>query len=475
MNTRKFPDTLTLIFSIMILFTILTWIIPAGEFEHEKIHGKTSIIPGTYHKVEQSPQHIHIFLGPIKGFISAADIIGFVFIVGGVFYIINATGAINALLFQIIEKSKKNKTLKSMVIPITMLFFSLGGATFGMAEETLVFIMITIPLALALGYDSIVGLSIPFIGASVGFAGAFMNPFTVGIAQGIAEVELFSGMAYRAFVWLIYSGIGIGFVMWYARRIEKDFSKSLVGHIDYGKDLTNLSPEEYALTGKRKTILYLLLFALILLVFGAQGEDHIGNLFGFSTGISGWYINEITALFVVLGLASGLVYRMNPETIVKNFGRGAGEMVMPAILIGFAKSILIIASDGKIIDTILYWVSSGAEGLHPAVSVQIMLYVQGFINTFVPSGSGQAALTMPLMAPLADVLGFTRQTAVLAYQFGDGITNMIIPTSAVLMGVLQIGKIPFNKWFRFILPLVIILYIVSMLLLIPPVMFFDWS
>lgn len=476
MKSKKFPDTLTLIFILLLFATVLTWFIPAGEFDRAKINGKDAVVPGSYHEVEQSPQHIQVFIAPIKGFIAQAEVIGFIFLIGGVFFIINSTGAINAGLFKIIDLSKNSPTLKAFVIPLLMTFFSIGGATFGMAEETLVFIMMTIPLAIALGFDSIVGLSIAFVGAALGFAGAFFNPFTVGVAQGIAELAPFSGLSYRLIVWLVYTAVGILYVFVYARRVEKDFSKSLVGKIDYGKDLTDTPAADKNFNTKRILILGLLFLSIIALAIGVQQDNpaQLASLpyflrnfreFFIGFGMNDWYIIEISALFLGLGLLTGLIYGYNAQTMVNHFWEGCKEMVIPAVLVAFARGILVIAEDGKIIDTVLFWISEGAEDLPAMISVQIMFLVQGLINTFIPSGSGQAALTMPIMAPLADVLGFSRQTAVLAFQFGDGITNMIIPTSAVLMGVLQIAKIPFNKWFKFILPLVIILYLVSMILL----------
>lgn len=468
-NTRKFPDTLVIIFSFMILFTILTWVVPAGEFDRELVNGKNVIIPNTYHKVEQSPKLIELFIMPIKGFVSAAEIIGFILIVGGVFTIINYTGAINAVLFKIIKASKTNPTLKKMVIPIIMFFFSLGGATFGMAEETLVFIMITIPLCISLGYDSIVGVSVAFIGAAVGFAGAFFNPFTIGIAQGIAEIPIFSGWEFRVLVWLIFTIAGILYVSYYARKVEKDPIKSLVGDIEYDDKVMNLEEQDLQLNGRRIAILGLFAFSILLLVVGVQTKPLIFDW------LSNWYIEEISALFLALGIASGLIYGIGPSKMVSYFGEGARDMAMAALIVGFAKSIILIGEEGKIIDTILYSVSTLGEDLPNYISVQLMFLVQTGINFFVPSGSGQAALTMPLMAPLSDILGISRQTAVLAYQFGDGITNMIIPTSAVLMGVLQIAKIPYDKWFKFILPLVVILSIIAMILLMIPVLFFNWQ
>lgn len=467
---KKFPDSLIIIFFFMLFFVILTWIVPSGEFDREIVNGKSVVIPGTYHEVDGNPIFLEFFTMPIKGFISAADIIAFILFVGGIFSLINRTNAINAFLFKIINISKRKKSTKNMVVPLIMFFFSLGGATFGMAEETLVFIMITIPLCISLGYDAIVGVSITFIGAAVGFAGAFFNPFTIGIAQGIAGIEIFSGWEYRLIVWFIFTLVGIIYVSNYARKIEKDKSNSLVGHIEYGDKFRLSELREINLDSKRIAVLAVLVIAILLLVLGVQTEPVFSNM----KWLSGWYIEELCALFLALGIIASAIYKFSFEKIIKNFGEGVKEMAMPAIIVAFAKSIVLIGEEGKIIDTILFHVSEIGQDLPNYISVQIMFLVQTGINFFVPSGSGQAALTMPLMAPLSDMLGLTRQTAVLAYQFGDGITNMIIPTSAVLMGVLQIAKIPYDKWFKFILPLVVIMSIVAMILLIIPAVVIQW-
>ena len=461
---RRFPDTITIILIIQVVFILMTWIIPAGEFERAMQNGREVVVPGSYVSVESSPQGLWAFLkAPMRGFTSAAQIIAFVFMVGGAFAIVNRTGAINAGLFRIIRLSIDKPKYKKWVIPFVMILFSLGGATFGMSEEVLVFILITIPLALALGYDSIVGVAIPFIGAGAGFAGAFANPFTVGIAQGIAEISpLFSGWEYRLVVWVIFTLAAIAFVSWYASRIEKNPEKSLVYDIDQTRErsINTDGDEEMKLTTSRKLILFSLLFAVGLLVFGVNKW--------------GWYIDEIAGLFIGLSIVAALIYRLPIGESVNAFVVGAKEMVLAALVIGMSKGLLIIAMDGKIIDTMLNWIAKGAEGLPKVVSLEVMFLFQTVLNFFVPSGSGQAALTMPIMAPLSDLLEVSRQSAVLAFQLGDGLSNLIIPTSGVTMGILTIAKIPYEKWVKWIMPLMIIFLILAMLVLVPPVLFFEW-
>lgn len=464
MTKKKFPDAITIILGIMVVFILFTWIIPAGEYQYKQYNGREIVIPGSYERVEPNPQGIFALLtAPIKGFMSAAQIIGFCFLVGGAFGILNRTGAIDAGLNNVINYSRNHQQSKKWIIVLLMIAFSLCGATFGMSESVLVFIMITVPLALALGYDSIVGISISFLAAGAGFAGALTNPFTIGIAQGIAEIPLFSGWEYRVLIWFVLTATAIIFVLIYARRIEKTPSLSPVYEIDKAR-----SKEEYSannsdmkFTFKRKVVLMLLLLSLVVIVIGSNKWS--------------WYINEISALFIALGIFSAIIYRLKTSETVRSFLKGAKDMVMAGIVIGLAKGLLIIATDGKIIGTMLNYLVSLTENMSTVVSVHFMFAFQAVLNFFVPSGSGQAALTMPIMAPLSDLLGISRQTAVLCFQMGDGIFNMIIPTSGVTMGVLSIAKIPYNKWVRWLLPLVLIYIVLVLLLLIPPVVFFNYN
>lgn len=458
----KLPDTLILLLLILLVFTILTYLIPAGEFDRQIVDGRELVTPGSYHQTESNPAGFFDFiLAPIQGFISSAQIIVFIFFVAGSFGIINKTGAIEAGLQSVVRLSRQRPKSKKFVIPVLMMLFSLAGATFGMSEEVLVFILITLPLSFALGYDSIVGVSIPFIGAGAGFAGAFLNPFTVGIAQGIAELPPFSGWEYRLVVWFVFTVAAIVFIMVYARKIEKRPEASPMYEIDKTSKYKEGHNMSGSFTTRHKIVITIFLLGLVLLIVGVNQWD--------------WYINEISGLFFVLGIVSSLVYRMPVNDTVDAFVSGAADMIKVTFVIAIAKGILIIASDGKIIDTILFSLSSAVEDYPRTVSVQLMFYMQSFLNFFLPSGSGQAALTMPIMSPLSDILGISRQTAVLAFQLGDGLSNLIIPTSGVTMGVLTIANIPYQKWFKWALPLMILFFILAMLVLLPPVVFFNWG
>ncbi len=456
---KKSPDALVIISVVLLLFIGLTWIIPAGEYAREIVDDKTIVVAGTYQTVESNPQGIgNLLTAPIKGIVGAAHIIAFVLLAGGAFSILSATGALDAGLGSVLRYARSNPGMRHLIIPLLMVFFSLAGCTFGMSEENLVFILITIPLARSMGYDNIVGIAIPFIGAGAGFAGAVINPFTVGIAQGISELPVGSGAGYRWIVWAIFTIIAIGFVMAYVFKLERN--------PEFGYKIeTDLESEPQAMkdvpfNGARKLVLILFAIAIGLLMYGSN--------------FWGWYIDEISALFLALGLIAALITRMKVSETVSAFTIGAKDMLVAALIIGLSRGVLVVAEDGKIIDTVLYAMSNAVGDFPNYISVQIMFVVQGFINIFIPSGSGQAAITMPIMTPLADLLSIDRQTAVLAFQFGDGLLNLVIPTSGVTMGVLAIGKIPYNVWMKWVWKLMVIFILASMVLLALPEFMSVW-
>lgn len=455
---KKSPDALVIICIVLLLFMGLTWFVPAGEYAREVIDGRTVVVAGTYQAVTPNPQGIgDLLTAPIKGIVGASQIIAFVLLVGGAFSILTATGALDAGLGSVLKFAQKNPSMRHFIIPILMVFFSLAGSTFGMSEENLVFILITIPLAQSMGYDNIVGIAIPFVGAGAGFAGAVINPFTLGIAQGIAELPVGSGAGYRWMVWAVFTAIAIWFVMMYVFKLEKNPKLAFKVETEQ-EEVKEINQQKFNL--KHKIILILFAIAIALLMYGSN--------------TLGWYINEISALFIALGIASAIIARMKVADIVNAFTVGAKDMLVAALIIGLSRGVLVVAEDGRIIDTLLHTMSNSVDGFPNYISVQIMFAVQGFINIFIPSGSGQAAITMPIMTPLADLLDIHRQTAVLAFQFGDGLLNLIIPTSGVTMGVLAIAKIPFNTWIKWVWKLMILFILASMVLLAIPEFIDVW-
>ena len=433
----KAPNTIILILLLLCFFAALTWVIPGGSYERIEEDGRIVVDPGSYQPVDSEPAGlIELIMAPINGFTDpfAVLIITFVFIVAGAFSIIQKTGAFTLGIQKAAILFNRNDFLRPFFIPVFIIIFSLMGSIFGMAEEVIIFIPLFVPLALALGYDSIVGVSVPFIGASAGFAGAVVNPFTVGIAQGLAEIPLLSGWEFRAVVWLVTTIMAIWIVSSYARKIHKDPTKSPVYEIDSAREqeLTADETNDEPFTWNQRLVLIVFAAGIGLLIYGATNLD--------------WYITEMAALFLVIGVLSAAIGGLSGSEAANAFVDGMKDVLGAVVIIALSRSILLLITDAQIVDTILFSLSNAIDGWHPVVSAEIMLVVQTVINFVVPSGSGQAALTIPIMAPLGDLVGITRQTVVLIFQMGDGITNMIIPTSGVTMAVLGMAKIPWSTW-----------------------------
>jgi uncharacterized ion transporter superfamily protein YfcC len=453
-------NTLVMILGVVVLVAVATWIVPGGTYTRAVKDGRTLVVPGSFTNVPSEPQGIGgVLTAPLKGFIQAAQIIGFLFIIGGAFAIVQKTGAVAVAVRRLGMTFAERPHLQKYFIPVTMTIFSLAGSIFGMCEETMPFVLIFIPLALSLGYDSLVGTAIPFLGAAAGFAGATLNPFTVGIAQGIAEVPMYSGLEYRMLIWVISTASMITFVMLHAARIRKDPQRSPVYDLDqerkHSMHLDLNGDARFSL--RQKLVLGAFLFSFVLLVYGILQYE--------------WFITEIGGLFFGLGIACGLFGGLSLDEMTESFKEGARDMMGVALIIGCARALLVVATDGRILDTLLYSLASIISDLHPIMAAQVMFITHGIINFFVHSGSGQAALTMPVMAPLADIVGVSRQTAVLAFQFGDGWINPILPTSGVTMGVLGLAGISWDRWIRWMLPAQVFFFILALVLLIPPFLF----
>lgn len=456
-------NTLVMIYAVVVAVAVGTWLLPGGEYQRVEKDGRTLVVAGSFRPGLTAPQGpAAVLLAPIKGFVKSVDILVFLFVIGGAFAVIEKTGALASGLKRLAVFFAGRPGLRILFIPVTVVVFSVAGSVFGMCEETMPFVLIFIPLALSLGYDSLVGTAIPFLGAAAGFAGSTLNPFIVGIAQRIAELPPRSGLEYRLLIWCISTACMTAFIMLYAARIRKDPSKSPVYELDKLRkhdlhlDAARLEPFLW----KHKLVLAVFGLSIVALVFGVMRYE--------------WFIQEIAALFFALAIAAGLLGRLSLDELTDAFKEGARGMVGVALIIACAKATLVVASDGKILDSMLHGLAGFISLLHPVVAAQSMFVAQGAINFFVHSGSGQAALTMPVMAPLADVIGLTRQTAVLAFQFGEGWINPILPTSGVTMGVLGLAGIPWNKWFKWMLPAQLFFFVLALLLLIPPVIF-HWQ
>jgi uncharacterized ion transporter superfamily protein YfcC len=460
------PHTLVVVMSLVVLVLALSWVVPSGEYQRTKVQTSAGTrdvtVAGTYHQVQKVYLGVEKVLeSPIKGFLDAALLICFLLVIGGSFGIFQETGAVEFGIARLTHTFARRPHLEGFLIPVLMVVFSLAGSVFGMAEEVIPFIIIFVPLARQLGYDSIVGTSIPFLGAAAGFAAAFFNPFTVGISQSIAGVPLYSGLGYRCVSWVIGTAVMIAYVMWYARRVKENPEISPVRDIDLEREaVVPHSAEAAAWDARHVVTLTLFVASMVLLVVGVLTWK--------------WYIDQIAVLFFGMGIVRGLAGGLGPSRIARTFVTGAKDMVGVVFIIACARALLVIAQESMTLDTMLYAASNTLSVLPRGVIAQVMFLIQCVINFFVHSGTAQAALTMPIMSPLADLVGITRQTAVYAYQLCEFI-NPILPTSAVTMGVLGAAKIPWERWARWFLPLMLILVVLSFLLLIPPVLFMDWQ
>ncbi|GGB52859.1 C4-dicarboxylate ABC transporter [Lentibacillus populi] len=446
----EFPHVFAILFALIIITAVLSYVIPAGEYEREVNEaGETVVVDGTYHTVDSNPVgFLGIFEAVHKGMVEGAGIIFFIFIVGGAFGILNATKAIEAGFASI---SARMAGKEIYLIPVVMVLFALGGGTFGMSEETIPFILILVPLAIKMGFDSLVGAGMVIVGSCAGFTAAFMNPFTVGVAQGIAELPLFSGMGFRFIVWFIFVAISIAYVMIYANKVRKRPEISMMYQVDQQRDIDlSIQKQQQKLNLRQSLIIGALILTIIGLAIGVTFFD--------------WYIMEIAGLFLLMGVIVGFIGKLRVNQIAEAFVKGSEDLVVGGLVVGLAYGILVVLEDSNTIDSILFFVSNLVGQLPTSFSAMGMYITQSLLNFIVPSGSGQAALTMPIMTPLADLTGVSRQTAVFAFQLGDGISNAITPTAGVLMASLAIAKIPWVKWLKWFWPLIVIHYVVGAVL-----------
>ena len=491
MKKFKVPNTYVIIFTVLALCAVSTWFVPGGN-----------------------PQTWQIFSALYEGFSQQAGIIAFVLIIGGAFWVVNSTKAVDEGILAFISKVHELERFSlvrklgvgNIVIVLVMLLFGLFGAVFGMSEETIAFVAVVIPLAKSLGYDEIVGVCMVYVAAHVGFAGAMLNPFTIGIAQDMSGLPLFSGIEYRIFCWAVLMAVAIVFVLWYASKVRKNKALNAEASEDraeiesaealpkrnswisfailtvvtvlfsvfYASDCSIklgqsvcdapwlLWAAEVLFVGfsllslrssVRMYILNLLMFTIVYMVIGVMGY--------------GWYLPEICALFMALGVAAGFSAGYSADNISKEFIAGAKDIFSAALVIGFAAGIIVILKDGQVIDRMLSSMASALDGAGRAGALGSMYGIQTFINVFIPSASAKAAVTMPIMAPFSDMIGVSRQATVLAFQFGDGFTNMITPCSGVLMAVLSVARIPYEKWFKWVWKFILLMVILGFLLLLP--------
>lgn len=491
MGKIRVPNTYVIIFAVILISAISSWFVTGGE-----------------------PQTWQVFSALYEGFSQQAGIIAFVLVIGGAFWVVNSTKAVDSGIMKFINSVQglekypavRKLGVGNIVITLVMLLFGIFGAVFGMSEETIAFVAVVIPLARSLGYDDFTGVCMVYVAAHVGFAGAMLNPFTIGIAQDMSGLPLFSGIEYRVICWLVLMAVTIAFVLWYASRVRKtpcemeiaeaesvceetgEGQQKMSAWICFGlvtaallsfcifyasECVVKIGQTEFAApwllwaasalflvcslvslrNSVRMYILNMLLFSIAFLVIGVMGF--------------GWYLPEICALFLALAIASGVSAGYSSDRIATEFMAGAKDIFSAALVIGFAAGIIVILKDGNVIDTMLNGMAASLEESGRVGALGTMYGIQTFINLFIPSASAKAAVTMPIMAPFSDLIGVSRQATVLAFQFGDGFTNMITPCSGVLLAVLSVAKIPYEKWFRFIWKFILFLIMLGFLLLLP--------
>ena len=434
----RVPHTLVLLFAMMALALVATWLLPQGSFETiDDGKGHALVVPGTYALAEE---RVHLpwytlFTVVPRALAAAQDIIFFVLIVGGAVGVLRATGMIDALLGSVLRKVG-NRPL--WLITGGMLVFAAGSGAIGIAEEYIPFAAMLIALCLAMRMDAITAMGIMIGGYGIGYGVAALNPFTVQIAQGVDGLAPTSGWEFRLALFVPFVAIGVHHVWSYSRKVQADPSQSLM----QGIEPRYLPPTTFPpMQGKRALVLLLSLLVLAAMVWGISQQ--------------GWYLVELGALFLALAVVAGLVAGLGTDGTARHFITGASELAGTAVLVGFARSIALILEEGQLLHTLVDALAGPLQMVGPELAAVGMLVVQTVINFFIPSGSGQAFVTMPIMAPLGDLVGVSRQTAVLAYQFGDGFSNMIVPTNIVLMSILGIAGIPYDRWLRFIWPLLL--------------------
>ncbi|WP_299206049.1 YfcC family protein [uncultured Tateyamaria sp.] len=454
----KFPTAYTILFALIALVAIATWFVPAGEYERvaNEALGRDVPVPGTYETVEPNPQGIiDVFLAPIAGFYDpgsyeaqAIDVSLFVLVIGGFLAVVTKTGAIDAGIGTAMRRLKGRE---KWMIPIMMALFAAGGTIYGMAEESLAFYALIIPVMIAAGYDALTGVAIIMLGAGVGTLGSTINPFATVIASDAAGVPFTDGINLRLALLVACWLACVGYVMRYAARVRAEPGRSVVADLEETNKthfLKSSGGDEIAFTGRHK---------IILVVFAASFGVMI---WGVSAG--GWWMAEMSALFLVAALIIGVIDWMGEEAFVTTFVDGARDLLGVALIIGIARGIVVVMDAGNMTDTVLFWAEGAVEGLGEVAFINTMFGLQAGLSFLVPSSSGLAVLTMPIMAPLGDFSDVERSLVVTAYQSASGLVNLITPTSAVVMGGLALGRVPYDRWIRFMVPLLILLSAIIM-------------
>ena len=448
------PTAYTILFLLLILVAAATWFIPAGSYEY----ADGVPIAGTYHTVAANPQGAgDVLKAAFSGFYDAVDVCVFILMVGGFLGIVMKTGAIDAGVSNVIGMLGGRE---KWLIPILMLFFGLGGTTYGMWEETMAFYPLLIPVFLAAGYDAVVGISVILLGAGAGVISSTVNPFATGIAAGFAGVSLGEGIVLRIIQWIVFEGAAIWFVMAYAARVKKDHSRSVVG-VGAGKIHVSAT-ETTPLTTKRKVILAVFALVFLVMIYAVIPFDEMG----LPLPTLGWWFPELSALFLVGGVVIGLIDRMSETEIVDSYVAGCADLLGVAFIIGISRGITVWMNDGGITDTVLHWGEEALSGAGPISFVLLVYLLYLPLTILIPSSSGLATLSIPIIAPLGKFAGVGGDLVVTAFQSASGLVNIITPTAAVVMGALALGHVPYDRWVKYVWKLILYFLLLTLAFLV---------
>jgi uncharacterized ion transporter superfamily protein YfcC len=476
---RGFPSAFTILALLLVVVAVLTFVIPAGKYD---VNENGEPIPGSYHAVEANPQRWRdAVLAPINGMYGiqddtgyinvynsgslygAIDVALFILLIGGFLGVTMKTGAIDAGINAVVKSLGQRGKL---LITVLMMIFAAGGTSYGMAEESLAFYPLILAAMIALGYDALSAVALILLGAGIGVIGSTINPFATGIASGIAGIPLAEGLGYRIVILVVGTALGIWYVLRYAGKVRKDAAKSLVADMKEDNEKFFLRSGESAeapeLTGRRKLILALFGFSFLAMVVGVIPWEDLGIT---AIATRWWWFAELAALFMLMGIVIGLVGGLGEKGTVDAYIDGARDLLGVALVVALARGISVIMTNGLIIDTVLYWCEQAVASLGSVAFINVMFLVYLPLSFLIPSSSGLATVTMPIMAPLASFAGVPTHLVVTAYQSSSGLLNLFTPTFAVVTGALAIGRINFAVWWRFVLPLVAMLAVVIMIVL----------
>ena len=449
----RMPTAYTILFLLIMLVAAATWFVPAGAYDY----ADGVPVAGSYHAAAPSPQGVGAVLtAAFSGFFDAVDVCVFILMVGGFLGVVMKTGAVDAGVGAVIRKlGGKEKWL----IPILMIFFGLGGTTFGMWEETMAFYPLLLPVFLAAGYDAVVGIAVILLGAGAGVIASTVNPFATGIAAGFAGVSLGEGILLRLVQWVVFLGAAIWYVMSYAAKVKKDPSRSVVG---VGAGKLHVSMEETVpFTPRRKAVLVVFAVVFAVMIYGVIPFNEIGVPFP----TLGWWFPELSALFLVGGILAGLIDRMSENELVETFVAGCADLLGVALIIGISRGITVVMNDGQLTGTVLYWGERALSGAGPVAFTLLAYLLYLPLSVLIPSSSGLATLSIPVLAPLGRFAGVGGDLVVTAFQSASGLVNLVTPTAAVVMGALALGRVPYDKWLKYVWKLLVYFFVLTLLFL----------